>query len=88
MQEALVFKCLQQCPQKGEDEEEEGEEEGEDGGAYASAYGSARASLRRKFGGAESEAKAVKGSWVKMKSTSPFVSLSMKYTEPDGKDLR
>ncbi|GMI20434.1 hypothetical protein TeGR_g7621 [Tetraparma gracilis] len=29
------------------------------------------------------QARAVKGSWVEMKSTSPFVSMSMKYTEPE-----
>ncbi|GMI29072.1 hypothetical protein TeGR_g11360 [Tetraparma gracilis] len=33
---------------------------------------------------AATRARAVKGSWVELKSTSPFVSLSMQYTEPEG----
>ena len=32
---------------------------------------------------AGAEARAGKGSWVELKSTSPFVSMSMKYTEPE-----
>jgi hypothetical protein len=35
-------------------------------------------------GSAAAQARAAKGSWVKLKSTSPFVSLSMMYTEPEG----
>ncbi|GMI42593.1 hypothetical protein TeGR_g11447 [Tetraparma gracilis] len=30
------------------------------------------------------QARAMKGSWVELKSTSPFVSMSMQYTEPEG----
>ena len=33
---------------------------------------------------AAARARAVKGSWVELKSTSPFVSMSMQYTEPEG----
>jgi hypothetical protein len=33
---------------------------------------------------AASQARAVKGSWAKLKSASPFVSLSMKYMKPEG----
>ncbi|GMI22407.1 hypothetical protein TeGR_g5792, partial [Tetraparma gracilis] len=32
------------------------------------------------------QARAVKGSWVELKSTSPFVSISLKYIEPEGKE--
>ncbi|GMI30122.1 hypothetical protein TeGR_g9758 [Tetraparma gracilis] len=32
------------------------------------------------------QARAMKGSWVELKSTSPFVSMSMAYTEPEGNE--
>ncbi|GMI54554.1 hypothetical protein TeGR_g8854 [Tetraparma gracilis] len=32
------------------------------------------------------QARAMKGSWIELKSTSPFVSLSMAYTEPEGSE--
>jgi hypothetical protein len=37
---------------------------------------------------AASRARAVKGSWVEMKSASAFVSLSMKYTKPEANGSR
>jgi hypothetical protein len=36
------------------------------------------------FSSAAAQARAVKGSWVKLQSTSPFVSMSIKYTKPEG----
>jgi hypothetical protein len=39
-------------------------------------------------GSAAARARALKGSWVEMKSASPFVSLSMKYTKPEGNETR
>ncbi|GMI36375.1 hypothetical protein TeGR_g14709 [Tetraparma gracilis] len=35
---------------------------------------------------AAAQARAVKGSWVELKSISPFVSMSMAYTEPEGNE--
>ena len=37
---------------------------------------------------AAAQARAVRGSWVKLQSTSPFVSMSMAYTEPEGNESR
>jgi hypothetical protein len=37
---------------------------------------------------AAAQARAMKGSWVELKSPSPFVSMSMQYTEPKGKESR
>ena len=34
------------------------------------------------------QARAMEGSWVELKSTSSFVSLSMAYTEPEGNESR
>jgi hypothetical protein len=34
------------------------------------------------------QARAMKGSWVELKSTSPFVSLSMAYAVPEGNESR
>ena len=56
-------------------------------GAETSTRGSGRGSSVMAAVSAKSaaaQARAVKGSWVELKSTSPFVSLSMQYTEPEG----
>ena len=37
---------------------------------------------------AAAQARAVRGSWVKLQSTSPFVSMSMQYTKPELKESR
>ena len=37
---------------------------------------------------AAAQARAMKGSWMELKSTSPFVSLSMAYAEPEGNESR
>jgi hypothetical protein len=60
--------------------------------AAASKYSSSK-QLLALVGGSSAAARAarawaVKGSWVKLKSTSPFVSLSMKYVEQGGSKSR
>jgi hypothetical protein len=37
---------------------------------------------------AAAQARAVKGRWMELKSTSPFVSMSMRYTEPESSESR
>ncbi|GMI35859.1 hypothetical protein TeGR_g6190, partial [Tetraparma gracilis] len=88
-QDAIVARCLRL---EGEEEEEEEEEnEPEPSGRFSSGIDKMKSGvhgMRKKIGvdSAASRAKNDVGSWMTIKSPSPFVSMSMKYTEPKAKE--
>ena len=88
-QDALVARCLRLDGEDGEDEEEDAPEPSVRSSGMR-AMRSGLHTMRKKTGtdSTAAQARAVKGSWVELKSTSPFVSMSMKYTAEEGSKSR